>query len=827
MRVNLDRHNQIIDLAIKDNCGNLFKRIGDATCSTFDSPNEAVAAAIAGQLSISIEDWGIEAPIRVRWAIHEGLCLPEGSDFLGTSVNYVARILSLAHADQILVSAETAKSISTLETMWLGLRNLKGIKTPAGICQVLHPNIPINFPPLPGQTLGESNLPISFNQFIGRRQAIENLRTLLQTKRLVTIIGPGGAGKTRSALEVASKIKGNFGHGVWVANFAHLSRGDMVIEEIATAVNHPKAGEATESSLVDLLNEQHLLLILDNCEHVLAEAARIGTLILSHCPQVVILATSRSPLQIAGEARFPLESLSLPNDPSIESLQSSEAVLLFEDRARDVDPIFQLSKQNSNPIFSLVRRLDGIPLALELAAAQLASYTVDDIDRLLTERVMKLRSEDPSALPHRRTTDTTIDWSYQLLSQDERWLCRRIAVFSGGADREAIEFIAGTNTALSLQKIVNSSLVKFDPTIKRYGMLELVKEFMTDRLIESEEINEVRDRHLDWVVNLAQEARPNLDGREQAKWLDRLEIEHANVRVAMTWSISREQRLRAAIALHWFWVLRGHVREGQAWLEGSLSGYTPNDQSLHAQAESALGVLYWVQGQYERAKTHLEHAHFLAEQSDDLPTSVKVLANLGMVRAQGGDLDSAEQTFLSALEGFKTLGDQSKQAHVLNNIGVVHTMRGNPEGAIAKVSESIDLYREMGDLVNVGLGLTNVASSLRKIGKFKEATQSTIEAAHILLDLKDYGAVGYCLVQLAFIAFEKRDFNLAAQIQGKVTSLLNSAGYHLSPDSEQYWKSSCLETKDQLGENAYEVSFQMGVQQPIEVYIDENSHGSS
>ena len=818
MRSSLERHNEIIDQAIANHGGRLFKRIGDATCSTFPSPVEAALASTQATLHLMAEDWPVETPIRVRMGIHAGISVPDGSDFLGTGVNTVARILNLSHPGQILLSEETAKALAPNETKWLGMRMLKGIALPSGICQLVVTGAPDNFPSLPGENIGQSNLPLALNQFIGRTNVIEDLRKLISNKRLITVIGPGGAGKTRAATEVAQKVRGNFRHGVWMVNLAPIESPDLIREEIGRVMNHPKS-EISDDSLIELLEPRNMLLVVDNCEHVSTEAARLCSIILSHCPEVVILATSRSPLHIPGEARYPLDSLSLPIDDCLDSLQSSDAVKLFVDRAQEVLPSFEVTAGNAKAISSLCHRMDGIPLSLELAAAQLATYSIEDIDRLITERALKLRTEDPTVLPHRQTTDSTIDWSYRLLSTEEQWLCRRIAVFAGGATREAIERIAGANVASTLQRLVYSSLVKFDPGYQRYSMLELVKEFMIDRLVELDELAEARDRHLDWVVNLAQEARPHLDGSDQAEWLDRLDLEHMNVRASLTWSTNREQRLRAAIALHWFWVRRGHLREGQAWLAGTLTGYRLSDSKLLSEAESALGVLDWELGDYANAKTHFETSIRLARQSGDLRSGARALSNLAMVRAQTGDLDGAESDFLSALEGFRKLDDLTKQAHVLNNIGVVFTMKGQPELAADQVMKGIELYEQLGDKLNVGWGLANVASSLRLCGDHVRASERAREAAKIFLKLKDFGAVGRSLLQLSIIEQFYEHWEIAAQLQGKTTALLNAAGLQVSPDSDKDWREACLVTKSKLGVKSYELHFDVGIQQPIEVFL--------
>ena len=819
MRRSLEIHNRIIDRAINESGGRLFKRIGDATCSCFESPNDASKAAILGQIAIESEKWSSESPIRVRWSIHQGPCIEHEGDYLGSAVNQVARILNLAHPGQILLTEEAAKSLPVESVLWLGTRNLKGIATSVGIYQLFHPDLPTSFPPLLGDKVGESNLPLAWNQFVGRTATIDQLRQAIVNRRLVTIVGPGGAGKTRSAIEVASKSRSNFRHGVWLVNLAPLDNPSMILGEVARVLNHPRTPEPTDESVIELIRERNLLLILDNCEHVITESARLVSIILSNCPEVVVLATSRSPLQLPGEMRFPLESLTLPENSTVGALESSEAVRLFADRAQDVLPGFAVTEENAQAVFDLCHRMDGIPLALELAAAQLATYSVADIDRLIAERALKLRSEDPTALPHRQTTDTTIDWSYRLLTEDERWLCRRIAVFAGGAPREGIEAVAGRDRAASLQKLVYSSLVKFDPNTKRYGMLELVKEFMIDRLMESGDLAETRDRHLDWIVDLAQEARPHLDSSDQAVWLDRLDTEHLNVRAALTWSTNKDQRLRAAIALHWFWVLRGHVREGQAWLAGSLSGYSPSNKSLHAQAESALGVLYWVQGNYPEAKAHLEAANVLAQDSGDTKTRAATLSNLAMVKAQRQDLDGAEADFQLALEAFRELGDVTKQAHVLNNISVVLNMKGQPNLAAEKVKESISIYEALGDRNSVGLGLSNVASYLRHVGDLDNSIKQAKAGAAILLNLKDYGSVGYCLLQVALVEFLKGNYDRSAQLQGKTTALLNAANYHVSPDTVITWKETCASTKDILGVKSYQLAFDAGIQQPIEAFI--------
>jgi predicted ATPase len=470
------------------------------------------------------------------------------------------------------------------------------------------------------------NLPRQLTSFVGRADAITKIRQLLSERPLVTLIGPGGSGKTRLAAEVAAAVLRQYPDGVWWIELAPLAGAALIPRAIATALSvREQPGRSMSTSIAAQLMPRRTLLVLDNCEHLISAAAEIAEQLLRTCPRLSILATSREALAVQGEATFAVPPLTTP-DPrrvgSAAAVNASEAVELFVRRALDASPTFALTETNAEVVASLCRRLDGLPLAIELAAARTRALPVEEIARRMDNRLQLLAGGIRTALPRHQTLRATLDWSHDLLTEPERVLFRRMAVFAGSAPLDAIESVwadGGTEPADLLAQLVSKSLVAADQG--RYRMLETVREYAREALIASGEAEAVRGRHRDYFLHLAEEADPELRGPHQGTWLARLEVEHDNLSAALEWSLADgdgEKLLRLASSLWRFWNVAGFWREGQEWLERALSFGPIAASPARAYAAFGAGVLAWYRHDYSRAEELLEESRRLAEAAGDL-----------------------------------------------------------------------------------------------------------------------------------------------------------------------------------------------------------------
>jgi non-specific serine/threonine protein kinase len=534
-----------------------------------------------------------------------------------------------------------------------------------------------------------NNLPRQLTSFVGRERELAEVKRLLGEAPLLTLTGAGGAGKTRLALRVAAEASGDFADGVWLVELAPLANPTLVPQAVATALGVREApGRALTDTLTEYLHTREILLVFDNCEHLVAAAAQLTETLLQACPRLRILATSREALGLAGELAWRVPSLTLPDPdrfagagPGAESiLVEYEAVRLFLDRATFALPSFALSDQNAPTIAQICRRLDGMPLAIELAAARVRALTVEQIAERLDDRFRLLTGGSRTSLPRQQTLRATVDWSYDLLSEAERVLLHHLSVFSGGWALEAAEAVCGGDAVPSsavldlLVQLVDRSLVLAEPqgVEERYRLLETVRQYAREKLLEAGEANGVRDRHRDYFLSLAEQADPELRGREQLTWLERLTREQDNLRAAIEWSLTRdpaETALRLAGALGWFWDLRGHWSEGRAWVERCLELATPNDAQPDRTATQvapwvrgriflAAGILALVQTDFAAARPSLEEAIQLSRSAGDHWGVARALMSLAPVEAYQGRHGEAAAHLQEGLALFRAVGDK-------------------------------------------------------------------------------------------------------------------------------------------------------------------------
>jgi predicted ATPase/DNA-binding SARP family transcriptional activator len=581
-----------------------------------------------------------------------------------------------------------------------------------------------------------TNLPVQLTSFVGREREKDDYLRLLRANRLITLTGPGGCGKTRLALEMASALRQEYRDGVWLVELGALQDPALAPQTVATAVGlHDSRGRLPTDLLVAELQRRHMLIVLDNCEHLIEAAAQLGELLLQRCPSVRILATSREPLHAPGEIICLVPSLRLPDTAAVdvtvaETLLAYESVRLFRDRACAVTPDFEVSAENASAVIEICHRLDGIPLALELAATRLRALSPEQIAARLDDAFSVLLGGSRTALTRQRTLRATIDWSYDLLSDEERGLFRRLAIFAGGFTIEALEAICESkDTAPAVlelfAQLVDKSLVTVDRegASQRYHLLETIRQYALERLQASGEVSALRQRHRDWYLALAEQSEGILRGPEQGDWLNRLTSEHDNFRAVLRWSLEWgeiEVAVRLAGALWRFWYMRGHVREGRERLEEVI-----------ARAEDA--------------------AH------DGRPVAPETLARAlnaaGTFADKMGESRRAIELHERSLAIRRTLGDRGAIAATLNDLANVLTSAGEYARAMTYYEEGLALYRELGDEWGIVLVLGNFAHCISEQGQYERAAAMFEEAHTLASRMGGAREIAYALNNLGDISF--------------------------------------------------------------------------
>jgi predicted ATPase/DNA-binding CsgD family transcriptional regulator len=606
-------HHAILNEKITAHGGYVFQIIGAAFCAAFSTVRDGLDAALAAQRALRDTDWGALDPIRVRMALHTGTAEvrvgehTSGEYVSGLTLSRAARLLSAGHGGQILLSLPSVELVrnqlpSDVSLCDLDVHRLKDSICPEHIYQAVVPDLRSEFPPIKTLDTQPNNLPSQLTSFIGREQEIERIKELLAGTRLLTLTGAGGSGKTRLALRVASDLQDGFADGIRWVDLAPLADPSLLPQAIAKAMTTGEpTGRSLQDLILDLLRDQHLLLVLDNCEHLANACAEFVQDALCDAPHLHILATSRQPLAVIGEMLYPVPPLALPPASQVTEIMSFDSIRLFVERAQGILPGFILTPVNALPVAEICRRLDGIPLAIELASARVNTLTVEQIAARLDNCFALLTSTWHGVPSHHRTLRAAIDWSYSTLTTQEQVLLRRLSVFARGCTLEAVERVcAGEGISAEeivdlLTSLVNKSLVVAE-TLKRgaarYRMLETIRQYAHDRLHEQGEGEAIRNRHLDYFLAFAEDVEPKLHGPDQDEWLDRLDRDHDNLRAALDWSLGEgrvEKGLRLAAALTWFWEMRTYWTEARQRTKALLSQPEAAPRTL-ARAKALLAV---------------------------------------------------------------------------------------------------------------------------------------------------------------------------------------------------------------------------------------------
>jgi predicted ATPase/class 3 adenylate cyclase len=802
MRAAIARHDAILHQAIQDHQGRSLKLVGGGACAVFVSASDSLAAALTSQRALLVETWPLQTPLRVRMALHVGVVEPKDADRFGPALHRAARLLSIGHGGQILLTQIACEAVhdhlpegTTLKD--LHSHRLQDIQQPEHVWQLLHPTLPTDFPPLRSLQGFANNLPQQPTSFIGRTLEVAQVKELLNQTRLLTLVGAGGSGKTRLSLRAAADLLAAYPDGVWQIELASLTDASLVVQTLASALGlREQPGQTLMQTLTEFLQPRTALLLLDNCEHLIASCAHLATDLLGACPNVTLLATSREALRVAGEVVWQVPPLSQPDAERLRrveaermsALLASDAVRLFVERAQAQRSDFGLNASNGALVAEVCRRLDGIPLAIELAAARLRTMTVEQLLQRLDHCFQVLTGGQRTAPPRQQTLRALIDWSYDLLEASEKALLGRLSVFSGGWTLEAAmtvcagEEIEDWEVLDLLTSLADKSLVVFEERsdVGRYRLLETIGQYAGDRLVETSEAKAWHRRHRDYFLMLANEIRPKLRGAEAVHWLKVLDAEHDNLRQALMFCLAEEDGesgLQLSAALQWFWQIRGHLSEGRERMAAVLQHPANRKHTTErANVLNASGLLAWIQGDYAAARTVYEEGlEIFRELKDQRGVSV-CLGNLGSMARTQGDYELARLLQEESLAICRELKDGRGISASLMNLANLAAMQGDYAAARPLYEESLTIKREMGDRLGLAYTLHNLGNLAYEQKDYASARSLQEESLTICRELKDRRGISICLGTLGAIASEQRDDALAHSLLSESLTICRDLG---------------------------------------------------
>jgi predicted ATPase/class 3 adenylate cyclase len=893
MQIALPRHDAILWEAIEGHGGSVFKTVGDAFCAVFPTALGAIESALEAQRGLFSEAWGEEiGALRARMALHTGTTHERDGDYFGPPLNRVARLLSAGHGGQVLLSSSTQELVRDhlppqTHLRDLGERRLKDLSRPERIFQLTAPDLPSEFPPLRTLETHTNNLPLQATPLIGREREVEAVCGLLRSPetRLLTLLGPGGTGKTRVGLQVAAELVDDFEDGVFFVPIAAITDPTLVAPTIARVLGLSEGGaQPPEELLEGYLRDRQTLLLLDNLEQVLESVPLLDRL-LSTATGLKILATSRTPLGLYGEYEFPIPPLSLPDPvslPPLENLTEYEAVRLFVERARAVRPDFSLAEDNAQAVVEICERLDGLPLAIELAAARIKLLP----PRVLLDRLgnrLKILTGGAGNLPERqRTLRNAIEWSYGLLDEGEKMLFGRLAVFSGGATLEAIQAVCDTRGDLptdvldGASSLLDKSLLRQEEEAggePRFVMLETIHEFANVKLEGSGEAEAVGRAHAEYFLALAEEAEPMLWGAEDAAWLERLEQEHDNMRAVLSWAIEHEEAtlaLRVGAALRWFWYMKGYYGEGRRWLEAAL-GKDWGAAAAEARARALEGVGWLAAGQgdldraeaaakeglklsteaglgdvvaadlqnvlgeavarqrgdYERAAELLTEGVALHRKAGDIRGVAWSLGNLANVSSDRGNYEQAKELYEEGLALSRRLGGAELLGAYLISLGYESLLEGEPERAIALNEEAAELFRKRGRRGGLHQALGNLGWATLLRGDYERAETLHKQSLRVSQDLGDKLVASESVEGLACTAGAQGEAERSAILFGAAEGLREAEGYQQAPRDRSLREPYLAAAHVEVGEAAWSAAWEKGRSMQFEdavVYALEKPH---
>jgi predicted ATPase/class 3 adenylate cyclase len=853
----LAAHDRLLRDAVEQAGGSVVKMTGDGMLATFRDPLAAVEAALAGQRALRATSSSVTSVLRVRMALHAGPAEVRDGDVFGPSVNRVSRILATGHGGQTLLSASSALLVrdrlpAGCGLTDLGTHRLRDLDRPEQLFQLMVPDLPGDFPPLRSLNNRRSNLPAQLTSFVGRERELAEVASLLGRHRLVTLIGTGGTGKTRLMLESAGRVGDRFPDGTWLAELAPLGDPAQVASEVARALGAPEVPGVPALAIVSaFLADKELLLLLDNAEHLVDGVAGVAGRLLAAAPRLRIITTSREALAVPGEAVLQLQSLSCPGTgmraggiahaPALADAAGTEAVQLFLERANAVDPTFALVEGNVGAISEICRRLDGIPLAIELAAARVSALSPADIAQRLGDRFRLLAGGRRTAVPRQQTLHALIDWSWDLLNEDDRRLLRRLSIFSGGWTAQSAASVVGDDGPVDeveivdgLTRLVDRSLVVVDRgATTRYRLLETIRQYAREKLIEADEVGTLADRHFEVFAALAVEAGPELHGPSMVDWLDRLDADAENLGAALEWGLEAAPwaAVRMAAAMLAYWNVRVASADEDSRIVAAIDiarartvgqpNVDPADQALTALLLGEASRIWAMSGRATTAAAWADDAMALATASGNDMAQLAALAgmvittvftrpdaNVRPLFEQATELAERTSTWwvLAMAAGFSgaTLWEldpaageallmraeeaarRSSNPHTIGTVAIAHGRMlgkaGRTEEAAAQFARAIERFGEIGDERFVLAARSDLGHALRRGGQLDEAQAIYGETIGGWVRFGHRGAVANQLETIAFVAITRGQAERAARLLGAAAAIREDANAPMAFD---------------------------------------------
>jgi predicted ATPase/class 3 adenylate cyclase len=756
----LERHAALVRHALVEFDGVEVSTEGDAFFAVFRSSTKAVLAAVSVQRMLAEERWPDGHAVRVRIGLHTGEGRIGGDSYVGLDVHRAARIGAAGHGGQILLSNASRALVETslpegVTLRDMGTHRLKDLDQSEHLAQLVISGLDQEFPTI--RTLETpSNLPVELTTFIGRQSEVDEASALLATIRLLTLTGPGGTGKTRLALRIAAGRRSAYGDGVFFVDLAPLTDPALVAPAVARSLG---LSEQPQRPIIELLKEhlesREVLLVLDNFEHLLA-AGEVVEDLLAAAPRLKVLVTSRSSLNLYGEQEFPVPPLTLPDPRAVgdlERLSQYEAVALFIERARAAKPAFRITKENAPGVAEICVRLDGLPLAIELAASRVRVLEPGEIQARLEQR-LPLLTTGASNLPERqRTLRGAIAWSYELLDPPHKLLFGRLAIFAGGCTLEAAEAICNPGGELGLDSLdgmaslVDQNLVRrmAEAGETRFGMLETIREYGRERLEADSSLQHIGRRHILYFKDLAKLGEQHFLGPDQISWLDRFEREHDNVRAALSHAVVTGQAhegLQLAAAVWRFWFQRGYLREGRAWLAQLIELQPDSVSAGRAKAFVALGGLTFWLGDADATELAYETAQRLYGELGDREAQAETMYNLAFVPVMRGDLNASRERFRKSLAIARDVGRADLVAKSQLPLGITLREGGDPNAALSIFQEAVTFFRETNDRLQLAWALGEMATTHHAMVQGSAAWKGFLDSLGLFADARNLPGIG-------------------------------------------------------------------------------------
>jgi len=830
------RHDAIMRSAIELSNGYVFKIIGDAFCAAFHNAGDALQAAIKAQADLYAENWG-DIIIKTRMGLHTGKAeIQDDGDYNGyATLSRIHRLMSAGHGGQTLISQATQELIRDELPRGVTLRDvgehrLKDLIHPEHIYQLNIPDLPTEFPSLKTLDVQLNNLPAQTTPFVGREREIAAVLGLLRNPdvRLVTLTGTGGTGKTRLSLQVAADLLDEYEHGIWFVELASITDPELILPTIASTLKiKESAGASIEQTLHEYLFKRNLLLVIDNFEQLVSAAPVIGRL-LAAAPKVKVLTSSRERLFLRGEHDYPVPPLGLPESKHKQTavvLAQYEAIALFIQHARTANSAFTLDEENAPIVADICIQLDGLPLAIELAAARSRLFKPAVILEKLKNRLSILTGGARDLPQRQQTIRSAIDWSYNLLDEAEKVLFTQLAAFTGGWTLKAAEAVSGGEGNTSgdvldlLTRLTDKSLIEVHAQAEasRYRMLETIRQFALEKLNESGKLPDTHIKHLNFFIQLAESAETPLIGPDQVQWLNNLEREHDNFRTALEWSVKagkHEDALRMAGALGLFWLKHSHFSEGRRWIKNVLENHqSPSNQTQIKAWRWAGFMAFWQQDMVASHRIYIENLkrEQALEDKWGVAFSLHMLANIAYIE---GDVEKARELHKKSIVLCHEIDAIWIMGLAQFSLGDIEFIQGNLALAEELSYEGLKNFRQLGEKFFMARVLSNLGYIMCAKDDFPTAKKIFLEALQLMKELGDKDGMMMVLNGLAGVFQNEAAYVISTRLQGTVISMIEreiGGTLSLMPMEKGMFDATAKALKESLGAEAYQMEFETGM----------------